>query len=133
MRVRMSKDELSNFSRWVFLVSVPVAAAALIGIGTGVWGTYKQVQNLETSQKVWQSDFAGQLRRINGKLEETYPHARGEQIERQVESLRQRIIRIESRLSGQTSVFTKNFSGDPWHILEGEGVYRWWLIDQTRG
>lgn len=105
----MSRDDWSALGRWIFSVSVPVAAAALIGVGTGVWSMYDSIQQLGEDQRVWQKEVATQLAQIETQLSNTYSSAEGRELEDDIEAVRARIDRLRKRLDALESQQSSGF------------------------
>ncbi len=92
------KERLDLIFRWLIDASAPVAAAAMIGVGTMLWNMQAQIQEMDATQRLWQERVGSQLDQISRRLDGTYSQSDGMRMESQIEEIGDQVEDHEARI-----------------------------------
>ena len=80
----MSREEVQWWRKLLITASSAVLAAVTLGVVSGVWGMYTQIQSMESDNRLWQQRVSNQLDSITERLDSAYTESEAAQDQRQV-------------------------------------------------
>lgn len=98
----MSREDINWWRRLMTQAAAVLLAATILGVASGVWGMYTQIQSMESDNRVWQQRVSSQLDSITERLDNAYTEAEAQQDQREVgrrlDSHSERLDEHESRI-----------------------------------